>query len=533
MPRNKKTIIVFLTIFLLGLFFRIGSLERPLLGDELKWTARSTKFFNAVITGNLKDTFSTAHPGVTLMWLSGGSFWLFSEISGDMEMFKKIAKTEHISPTFPEEYIHELPGILKTMRLPLAILSAFLIAIIFLLLKILIGFKLSFLSALLIAVDPFITANNRIVHLDGLLALFMALSVICLAVYLKTASKKIIYLTGIFTGLSLLTKLPSFFLLPFLALILFAHYSKKGEPLKPCLFLTLKKILAISGIAILTFIILWPAMWVQPVKSLYQGNSIHSIFSNIPYEIKVPHKSNFFLGKQTEKVGLLFYPVTILFKTTFFSLIFFILALAFLTIKKHQKQSLLIFLSFILLFGLVMSLGAKKGDRYILPIYPFIDILAIWAFYKILNAVGRIKKWSFLITLLIIAILGIHIFTYSPYSISYFNPLVGGGKVAQKAYVIGLGEGLDLAAEYLNKKSKSENLKVASWYSCSFKPFFKGKTYTEREAKRQDIDYIVLYINGIQRKLPAGLYEDYFLKKTPEKVIKIKNLEYAWIYKKE
>lgn len=532
--KNKKIIILFLIIFSLSLIFRIIDLEKTLLGDEIKWISRSTKFFNSFISGNFKDTFSTAHPGVSLMWASGGSFWLYSKLSGNMEMFREIGKTDHINPVFPEKYIHEVPKILKVMRLPVAILSALLIALMFLFLKKIIGFKLGFLSALLIATDPFIIANSRLVHLDGLLALFMACSVLSLMLYSKEEKKLFLILAGIFTALSLLTKLPSFFLFPFFILTLIIHSSKKykNANISESIRFIIKNSLMILSITIIFYIILWPAMWVHPIKSLYQKDSIHSVFSNIPYEIETPHKSNFFLGKQTERVGWLFYPVTLLFKTTPLSLILFFVAIILLSFKNSRKRSILIFFLFVVFFTIMMSLGAKKGDRYILPVYPFIDILAAFALYKILKIINFTKKYSFSVAVVIVILLSIYIFSYSPYFIAYFNPLIGGGNKAKEAYVIGLGEGLDLAASYLNQKEEASSLKVASWYSSSFAPFFNGKTFTEREASKKDIDYIVLYINGIQRKLPQDLYEDYFLKKTPETIIKIKNIDYVWIYKK-
>ena len=103
---------------------------------------------------------------------------------------------------------------------------------------------------------------------------------------------------------------------------------------------------------------------------------------------------------------------------------------------------------------------------------------------------------------------------------------------------MGWGEGLDVAADYLNQKEHPENLLVASYYESSFAYHFKGKfTSAERLGKEtaEEIgaDYVVLYRtmegraeNRWETKVLAA-YKD----KTPEKVITLNNEEYVWIYK--
>ena len=43
-------------------------------------------------------------------------------------------------------------------------------------------------------------------------------------------------------------------------------------------------------------------------------------------------------------------------------------------------------------------------------------------------------------------------------------------------------------------------------------------------------DYVVLYINQIPRQLPNPEILGYFEQLTPDQVVKIDRLEYAWIY---
>src|SRR5262245_9459659 len=99
---------------------------------------------------------------------------------------------------------------------------------------------------------------------------------------------------------------------------------------------------------------------------------------------------------------------------------------------------------------------------------------------------------------------------------------------------IGWGEGLDLAAAYLNHQTKRDQTKVASWYESTFAPFYDGPTisYSKEKGKALAGDYAVFYINQIQRHFPDDVLFDYFKQRfEPEKkVITLQGIEYAWIY---
>ena len=46
----------------------------------------------------------------------------------------------------------------------------------------------------------------------------------------------------------------------------------------------------------------------------------------------------------------------------------------------------------------------------------------------------------------------------APYYMNYYNPLLGGDRTAPGVMMIGRGEGLDLAAHYLNRLPDARNL---------------------------------------------------------------------------
>jgi hypothetical protein len=193
-----------------------------------------------------------------------------------------------------------------------------------------------------------------------------------------------------------------------------------------------------------------------------------------------------------------------------------------------------------------MTLGLKKFDRYLLPVYLPLDLiagmgwacLAYWAFT--LNETRAFKVGIYLALGTVIGAQFYFAVSSFPYYFSYYNPLMGGSGKAPEVMQIGWGEGMDQAARYLNSKPNADQLDVYAWYSRGcFSYLFDGHTYYvaptfgEREEDMQNLlaaDYAVIYIHQWQRNLPPVLL-DYFRDKNPEKSIWIDGIEYARIYK--
>jgi hypothetical protein len=122
-------------------------------------------------------------------------------------------------------------------------------------------------------------------------------------------------------------------------------------------------------------------------------------------------------------------------------------------------------------------------------------------------------------------------FTYYPYYLTYFNPLLGGPTRAAQTTLMGWGEGMEQVAAYLNTKPNADTLYVASTPSQTLLPYFAGtgeNFYTNDIAFRAD--YVVLYLAQMQRLAPSPEIVNYFQAQQPEEVITIKNISYAKIY---
>jgi len=105
--------------------------------------------------------------------------------------------------------------------------------------------------------------------------------------------------------------------------------------------------------------------------------------------------------------------------------------------------------------------------------------------------------------------------------------------------MVGWGEGLDQAADYLNKKTDLPLGRVAAWYSVSFNLMFSMQAddipvvlqlSPSELAALIDEDYLVIYVHQWQRGTPQNLL-DALAPLEPEYRVWISGLEYVRVYR--
>ncbi len=558
----KLEVCIVLVLFILALLPRVWNLNAFITWDEPMWTYRSIRFLTALRRMDFGGTFLVGHPGVITMWsgatgisiqrlLDPGTAADFAWLSG--------LSTLDLRDT---EALRELAHFLPAAKLPAAVLHAACIVGIYLLARKLFDPKAALLAALLLALDPFHLALSRVLHIDALAADFMLLSVLSLLVHfaerrspelvrgvspvasvckleapnkLGSPNHPCLYLllSGIFAALAALSKSYALFLAPFAGLLLAAAYLAKERNLRQAIPPLLGSFATWCLTAALIFFLLWPAMWVDPL------GTIRSVLDTAFGFAATAHAtSDFFLGKSVADPGLWFYPVALAFRTTPLVLLGLAVALPLLfTGRKTQKRgNLAAILAYACLFTILMTLGAKKFDRYMLPVILALDIVAAWGLVELGKLeVGSWKlevgSWKLVIGhwLIILFLLQAgHVVSYHPHYLAYYNPLVGGLSKAVQVLPVGWGEGMDLAARYLNQKEDAPDLRVATGGIPGFASLFKGQTEGLMEHNLATADYAVLYISDVQQNSPgaAALYGQ----QQPEHVVNIHGVDYAWIY---
>jgi hypothetical protein len=362
-------------------------------------------------------------------------------------------------------------------------------------------------------------------------------------------------LSGVAAGLTWLTKTPGFYLVGGMLLIAILHWIRNGpgRSREEIWTNTLKAAWPVAfwglvGMAVM--IILWPAMWVQPlaiVKQLMresleyavQGHTSPVVFNGIIYRDGIVPRSIWY-----------YYPFTYLWRASpmvLVGLLFTLIAFIFKFDRLEDRSMRALVLSLVLFaagFMLFMSVGSKRSDRYVLPVFPALSVVAGmgWvSLYRWLEQINLTRDWRSVGLILVGVPMLIHAslpLIYSPYYLSYFNPLMGGSRKAPEVLQIGWGEGLDEAARYLNKMPGAEDMVVASWYERVFSEFFVGKTINiedQAEISQGEIDhilesdYIVIYYHQFQRGMPENLLV-ILQDQTPIHRLWFNNLEYIQIY---
>jgi 4-amino-4-deoxy-L-arabinose transferase-like glycosyltransferase len=379
----------------------------------------------------------------------------------------------------------------------------------------------------------------------------MLLSLLAFLNYLhRGRRRRDLAISAVAAGLAWLTKVPAFFLIPFVgALMVFelwprwrSRHRLRTEDVRRAA----RPLVAWGAVGLLVFVLAWPAMWVDPITS------VRAIARDALGLARAGHMEAplFFNGAIVQgDPGWHFYPITYLWRTTpivlgglAFAALSFAIPRARLT-GRAQRRAGAVLLVFAVLFTLGMTLGAKKFDRYLLPVYAPLDLVAAMGW---LAAARWLTRRSHAVAragapvLLGVAIAGQAAMALPsfPYYFSYYNPLLGGTAKAPEVMMIGWGEGLDQTARYLNTMPNAEHLRVTTWFwNGPFSYFFKGQSVPGRLAPGTvggsqwlSSDYGVVYINQRQRgRLPPELL-DYVDSLTPVKVVRIQGLEYARVY---
>lgn len=574
-PSRRKKWLVFLpyALVLLAIWLpRCLALDRFVTVDEPKWLTRSANFYLALANGDAAGTFTREHPGVTITWAgTAGFLWRYPDYI--REAPGRLMESWEIEPIL-REHGQEPVEMLEAGRIFVVLMITVTLLIGFHEAMRLIGLWPALAGFLLIAFDPFLVGLSRLLHLDGLVSALMLLSVLAFLTYFYRGRKKWdLFLSAVAAGLAWLTKSPALFLVPFVGLICLFEFGRRlytarrwrWQDAGHSAWQSGWPWLVWLGVGCAIFVLSWPSMWVHPISTLQrvfnEANTYASeghasdvffdgrVITGDPGRPTYPEKYLKHIYYPLSYVGRRFYPLVYLWRATPVVLVGLGLAAIGFFLRRRVPEErtarwtavLLVLMA--LLFAIFMTMGSKKFDRYLLPIFAPLDLVAGIGWVLVTRWISdrispRVQQYSVPLVLSGIALLQLTaILQTYPYYLTYYNPLMGGSAKAPQTMMIGWGEGLDQAARYLNAKEGGGRLRVLAWYpDGSFSYFFDGETvgsaeeWEETRAELDRSDYAVLYANQWQRYLPFPQYVDYFDRFKPEETIYIDGLEYIRIY---
>lgn len=524
---RRRVALVSLLLFTVSLLLRLPRLGGFLTPDEQRiWTTLTAEFLAALLRGDWAATATSGYPGVTTTWagsLGLALHWLLARPADiGTANLAGMAQALLADPARLD--------MLPWLRLGVALVAAGGVVVIFWLTRCLLDARTAWLAAALVALDPFFLAHTRILNTDPLLAVFLVSAWLALllaypggAAASRRVQRPTLALSGAALGLAALTKTPALLMAPLFVLWIIWQQGQRHSSAAALVKASLIDFAWLGGSALLTALLFWPALWAAPVATLRRVVTFTAVLSQTGHEL-----GNFWLGQPTAAPGLLFYPAALLWRSTPVTLIGLAMAVI-LALRRDRPgagtiRALLLFIAW---YALAMSLSPKKFDRYLLPAFPALDIVAAWGWGVAIAGVtrygqkpataqspGRATRAAtstppllILSLLVLVAAQAGAALAHLPTYLTAYNPLLGGVRAAQRVLLVGWGEGLAEAAAYLNDRPGAS--RVAAWYGHNvFAPFFRGQSFdllydlpTAADLYANDIDHVVTYINQVQRGL--------------------------------
>ncbi|MDQ3524913.1 MAG: glycosyltransferase family 39 protein [Chloroflexota bacterium] len=534
---------------LLYLAPRVIGLDQLVTVDERFWLGRSANFYSALANGDFEDTYQHAHPGVTVMW--AGTLGFLTTYPEYRDEHPEQILNEHLVHEELQSLGRDPLDLLIAGRVAKVILQTAIFAVGFWMARGVFGAPVASVGGLLVAFDPFLIAHDRLLHIDGMVAVASFASIMALLRYLDSPDHVgYLVLSGGFAALAWLTRAPAILLvgvagMAFLVLAVRRYRSGGASPGQVITSVAWPvAVWALS--ALVTTLLAWPALLAAP------GMVVDQMSSYILDAAQGGHEAGIFFYGETVRgdPGILYYPIAILWRMTPFvaaglAIMLVALALRSRTIVPARLRLPIAMLGlFAVLYLAGMSLGAKKFDRYILPIFPALDFIA---------AVGIVGIGRLLLTFrgradrmlanaaVFVAVVGqlASAVLAAPYYLQYFNPLVGGTAGGERMLLLGWGEGLDQSADFILDQPDGDNAVVHMSNTYTSLGYFMPTSATvETHAYQTDMesivqwaeaDYYVAYVTQWQR----GYYSrpiNHLSQFEPVHTVSLNGVEFARTY---
>ncbi len=339
------------------------------------------------------------------------------------------------------------------------------------------GNRAAMLAIALASLEPNLVAHSSLVTTDIGVTLFIFLTVYLFWEYMNRPTWMLLIATGISTGMALLSKFSAVLLIPMIALIVTASVLIGGKrhvllPLKRNQNETRHEFLqAATVLSLIVFV----ALLTIPPAYFFRG--FQPWLSGFYQFLTLSQEGlpAFFLGEYSSHSWWSYFPVAFLIKTPMGSLVLITLSLVFYRAGSplRYRQALFLVLPVILIFLAMTQAKTNIGLRHILPIYPFLFVLA-----SRLATIRLRRAW--LAPLLIgipVLFTAISSLRMAPHQLAYFNESVGG---PEQGYLYLSDSNLDWGQDLKGLKAYMEKEKLPIIYLSYFgtaPPYYYGIRY--------------------------------------------------------
>lgn len=516
-----------------------------------RWTARSV---TAIAEGRWGEVMGSTSGAGNQVWARTAAStleWLWLRAQGQNVTLAEVASSR---PDFDH-----LPG---------AVLCALAVLAVYPFARVAFDRKTACVAVGLLALDPFLLAESRAIRMEGGYSVFVVLTLVALAAYVRTAGRRYLVWTGVWFAGAIICKISALSLLPLALVVLLIAARRRSGVQRPLWFgRGVTDALILAAVGAVAFSVLWPRLWAEPLQG---AQDLYELVHKLAVAGK--HMDFFFLGQLWDTtLPPTYYLFVILFKTT--PLVWLglgCLAYAWVIGWRRRRATLertsatpsvgdregsgfwggvLILLGFAVYYVSVMALGSFKQERYMICVVAALDVAAaaglvwagdrLWAAWRRRGAARPFLLPALAATALFAVGQVLPATLSHPYYYSYYNPLLGGAPVAYRLIQVGAGEGLDQAMHHLNQLPQPEQQtvvcgtnEVRCTYASSGQQILKQETLNYTDAGWVSADHVVTYVFQQQRgDYPPGLL-NYLARHTGiEKVVTLGGLDYAAVYR--
>ena len=558
MQRNKITdILIYVGLIVVFLAPRLAKIGSFVTLDEPSWLSQGANFYYALGQREFENTVYEYQPAGTTMWIiSAAMFIYFPEYRGFGQGYLDYEKGR-LDPFMVEHGFDPLVLLTYSRIIQTFVLLVLFLVLFFLLQKFLPKLVAAF--ALVFAMfDPFYLSQHRLMDHEGMVSLFVMISLVSLALYLfKDRRFMYLLLSGVAAGFAQLSKSSSIAMLAALGvLLLWWMIQERGQGWGRAFLGALKTFGLWFLFLAVTYFVFWPGMWVAPGKMLYEvfGNAFSYALQGA--RLKITEELDISTFSLNTNVGSIWEVVKILlYRTTPFTWLGVLLgfALPFTRDPETAPRNRLFFtllltnaIAFILLIGLAQG---RNSPHYILSSYLSLNLLAgLGWFHAIQLLVQRFPSLRqtgqvAILSLVMLAQVGSALANF-PYYFTYRNPILYSAGWYNEFPHFPYCEGLELAAQYLAEQPDAENATVFSYYSrgcvsyyypgptISYRPYYSDGKHTEDLLNNlRASEYLIVYYAN-QGQLAHHLnFVNAMSKAEPFHVIWLNGYEYVRIYK--
>jgi hypothetical protein len=282
------------------------------------------------------------------------------------------------------------------------------------------------LGGVLLALTPDLLAYGTLATPDIVVALFMFLATLAGLKFFEAPAWGRGLLFAFFTGLALLSKHTALLLFPYFAVVGGGMLWKRRPP-------AAKAAAGLLAFLLVVGLVVWAGYFFHGQPEIRKRFDLPAIPLPAAYlagfkisNELIAHRLTYFLGAPHPGHPRMFFPVSFLLKTPIPLLILFFLSLRLVPLRASWPY----WLFCLLLFLSAVASPFPFGQRYLLPMVPFMALLAGAAGAKLME-----KPWDRAFLGLLLAWLGWGTLSNHPHHLAYFNEFAGDRDRAYRLFV--------------------------------------------------------------------------------------------------